>query len=188
MKRRAESQLEIYESVSLWLPVGPLKYPLQTDQFLYLHLTSRARLIRRPDGGGSTHLWNVGPLQRSYTAQYSTRLSSSYSSPWEPEISHTRRFHIFKPELYRDSNGTFTAYPCLFHIYWEFLVPSVRCHCRCVLETLSSVILAASVFYFPICSALCCSWYIPISQSWALYCITNYYLYERRKYMANECQ
>jgi hypothetical protein len=37
--------------------------------------------------GGSAHLWNVGLLQRDYTALYPRRLSSSYSPPWEPEMS-----------------------------------------------------------------------------------------------------
>jgi hypothetical protein len=41
----------------------------------------------RPDGLGSTHLSNVDLLQRRFTAQYPRRLSSSYSQPWEPEIS-----------------------------------------------------------------------------------------------------
>jgi hypothetical protein len=36
-------------------------------------------------GGGSTHLWNVGQLQRDYTALHSRRLTS-YSPPWEPDI------------------------------------------------------------------------------------------------------
>jgi hypothetical protein len=34
-------------------------------------------LIHRPVDGGSTHLWNVGLLQRDYTALYPRRLSSS---------------------------------------------------------------------------------------------------------------
>jgi hypothetical protein len=43
----------------------------------------------RRDDRGSTHLWNVGQLQRdySYTALHRRRLLTSYSSPWEPEIS-----------------------------------------------------------------------------------------------------
>jgi hypothetical protein len=42
---------------------------------------------QNPDNGGSTHLWNVGLLQPDYTALNTIRLSCSYSSPWEPEIS-----------------------------------------------------------------------------------------------------
>jgi hypothetical protein len=41
-----------------------------------------------PDDGGSNHLWNVGIYQWDYTALYTRRLSSSYSPPWEPEMSH----------------------------------------------------------------------------------------------------
>jgi hypothetical protein len=44
-------------------------------------------LHHQGDNGGSTHLWNVSQLLRDYTAHYLRRLSSSYSLPWEPEIS-----------------------------------------------------------------------------------------------------
>jgi hypothetical protein len=42
-----------------------------------------------PDDKGSRpmHPWNVGLLQRYYTALYPRRLSSSCSPPWEPKIS-----------------------------------------------------------------------------------------------------
>jgi hypothetical protein len=46
------------------------------------------RLTHCPDDGGSTHLWNVGLLQRDYTTQYTRRLSPSYSPPWKPQILH----------------------------------------------------------------------------------------------------
>jgi hypothetical protein len=42
----------------------------------------------RHDEGGSTPLCNVGQLQRDYTALHPRRLYTSYSPPWEPEISH----------------------------------------------------------------------------------------------------
>jgi hypothetical protein len=42
----------------------------------------------RPDDGGSTHLWNVGRHRFDYRAVYPRRLWTSYSPPWEPEISH----------------------------------------------------------------------------------------------------
>jgi hypothetical protein len=44
-------------------------------------------LTRRPDDGGSKHLWNVGKLLPDYTAQQPRRQPSSYSPPWEPQIS-----------------------------------------------------------------------------------------------------
>jgi hypothetical protein len=44
----------------------------------------------RPDDGGSKHFWNVGKLLPDYMAQHSRRQSSSYSLPWEPEISSRR--------------------------------------------------------------------------------------------------
>jgi hypothetical protein len=43
--------------------------------------------LYHPDYWGSTHLWNVGDLQRDYTALKLRMLSSSYSPLWEPEIS-----------------------------------------------------------------------------------------------------
>jgi hypothetical protein len=55
---------------------------------LHFQQTFRARLIHRPEDGGSMHLWNVGILQRDYRTLYPRKLSSSYSPPWEPEISH----------------------------------------------------------------------------------------------------
>jgi hypothetical protein len=39
------------------------------------------------DDGCSKHLWNVRQLQRDYTAQYPRRLSSLFSSFWQPEVS-----------------------------------------------------------------------------------------------------
>jgi hypothetical protein len=41
----------------------------------------------RPDDGGSKLLWNVGHLLPDFTVQHPRRQSSSYSLPWEPEIS-----------------------------------------------------------------------------------------------------
>jgi hypothetical protein len=43
--------------------------------------------IDRPDDGGNKHLWNVDQCLPYYTAQHPRRQSSSYSTPWEPEIS-----------------------------------------------------------------------------------------------------
>jgi hypothetical protein len=35
---------------------------------------SEIRVIYRPDDGGSTHIWNVGPIQSDYTALHPRRL------------------------------------------------------------------------------------------------------------------
>jgi hypothetical protein len=40
-----------------------------------------------PSTTSSKHLWNAGQLLPYYTAQHPRRQPSSYSSPWEPEIS-----------------------------------------------------------------------------------------------------
>jgi hypothetical protein len=46
---------------------------------------------QRPDDGGSTYLWNVGP-QLFYMAGHPRRqIWTSHSLPWELEISHTRK-------------------------------------------------------------------------------------------------
>jgi hypothetical protein len=39
------------------------------------------------DDWSSKYLWNVSKLLPDYTVQYSRRQSSSYSPPWEPEVS-----------------------------------------------------------------------------------------------------
>jgi hypothetical protein len=41
----------------------------------------------RPDDGGDTYLSNIDLLLLHYKTLYRRRLSSSYSPPWEPEIS-----------------------------------------------------------------------------------------------------
>jgi hypothetical protein len=45
-------------------------------------------IIHRLDNGASTNVWTVGIFQPQYMALCTRRLSSSYSPPWEPEISH----------------------------------------------------------------------------------------------------
>jgi hypothetical protein len=42
-----------------------------------------------PGGGGSRNLWNVGKLLQDYNA--TTQKTSSYSTPWEPEISLSKK-------------------------------------------------------------------------------------------------
>jgi hypothetical protein len=46
--------------------------------------------------GGNKHLWNVDILLGDYTAKYPRRLSYSYTTPWEPEISQ-KLYFIFYP-------------------------------------------------------------------------------------------
>jgi hypothetical protein len=61
---------------------------LCSDWFLYLQLTFRSRLVHLPDYWGSTHFWNVGLIQRDYTALYPRKLSPSHLPPWKPTLSH----------------------------------------------------------------------------------------------------
>jgi hypothetical protein len=50
-------------------------------------LLPQSSVIHRPDDGGNKHLWNVGKFLPDNMAQRPRRQPSSYSSPWEPEIS-----------------------------------------------------------------------------------------------------
>jgi hypothetical protein len=50
--------------------------------------------MSRPDDGGSTHLRNVCQFQRDYTALYTRRLLSSYTTPWESEISLNNKSNL----------------------------------------------------------------------------------------------
>jgi hypothetical protein len=47
---------------------------VEVDSFLYIQLIVRAFLINLPDNGATTHLRNVGLLQRDYMALYLRRL------------------------------------------------------------------------------------------------------------------
>jgi hypothetical protein len=49
-----------------------------------------AYCVNHQGDSGSTHVWNVGLLQRDSTARCSIKLPRSYSPPWEPETSQTR--------------------------------------------------------------------------------------------------
>jgi hypothetical protein len=78
--------LSMYESRKIFLTYfrSQKKSKLMTSpSCLSPHL-----LTHRPDDGGSTHLWNVGRHRFENTAVHPRRLWTSYSSPWEPEISH----------------------------------------------------------------------------------------------------
>jgi hypothetical protein len=53
-----------------------------------------------PGDGGSTSLWNVGLVLWGYTALYPSKLSSSYSPPWEPEFSPSDRRLYATPDVH----------------------------------------------------------------------------------------
>jgi hypothetical protein len=55
--------------------------------FPILKPVPRSQLAQCPDDGGSKRFWNVDKLLPDYTVQEPRRQSSSYSLPWEPEIS-----------------------------------------------------------------------------------------------------
>jgi hypothetical protein len=70
--------------------------PNRTELF-WLRRWESTGMIHHPDDGRSTRVWNVGQLQRDYTALYPRRLSSSYSTPWEPQIVHVLTlFYCYK--------------------------------------------------------------------------------------------
>jgi hypothetical protein len=62
---------------------------------------TEAYFLHRPDDGCSTHLWNTGQRLVDYTEQHPRKQSSSYSLPWEPEISRSTKcrtlFEVYVP-------------------------------------------------------------------------------------------
>jgi hypothetical protein len=68
-----------------------VRSPLEARDFFSNH---------RPDDGGSTYLWNVG-RQLFYTAVNPRRqIWTSYSPPWELEISNRRTISLSFTELF----------------------------------------------------------------------------------------
>jgi hypothetical protein len=76
----------------------------------------RSASIINPDEG--RHFWNVGLLQRDYRVLYTRKLPSSFSTTWEPEISHsddgfkeqhcTRSPHSIERQCEDDDDSTHT--------------------------------------------------------------------------------
>jgi hypothetical protein len=64
----------------------------------------------RPDDGGSTYLWNVGPLLRNYRLPYPRR---PYSPSWEPKICVRDEAPTLGPRVWQCA-----AWPELLHTYW----------------------------------------------------------------------
>jgi hypothetical protein len=55
-----------------------------------------------PDDGGSTDLWNVGKLIAVYMALHPRRQPSSYSPPWEPQITPNKNGDVSQPSYPRN--------------------------------------------------------------------------------------
>jgi hypothetical protein len=73
-----------------WLSSGLLRRVVwwkSTDVSEVLAAFIIRAMRNRPNDEGSKYLWNVGKLLPDYTAQQPRRQTSSYSPPWEPEIS-----------------------------------------------------------------------------------------------------
>jgi hypothetical protein len=83
-------------------PLTPLVCPSfsWSERFQYFQLIFGARLIHNPDGGDSTHSWNVGLLQRDNTALYPRKLPFSCSHTRDPEISHRNFLFYFNWSLF----------------------------------------------------------------------------------------
>jgi hypothetical protein len=64
------------------------------------------------DVRGSKHLRNVGQVKPDNTAQHPRRQSSSYSSPWETEIS-PGKYRVVQKELYTFKN-------VFYKYYWTY--------------------------------------------------------------------
>jgi hypothetical protein len=56
--------------------------------------------VNRSDYGGSKHRWYVSQFLRDYTAQQHIRQSSSYTQPWEPEISPSNDGFLPRPSQF----------------------------------------------------------------------------------------
>jgi hypothetical protein len=68
------------------------------------------------DDGGSKHLWNVGKLLPDYTAQQPGRQPSSYSPPWEPEISNVWLTALQRTDWRKCvQNETYFRHTCTSH-------------------------------------------------------------------------
>jgi hypothetical protein len=86
-----------------------LKSHLSWNSFLLITIQEKLQFVTlvqfdyllgdRPDDGGSKHIWSVGKLLPDYTAQHPRRQSSSYSPPWEPEISPTLVVSIISSDM-----------------------------------------------------------------------------------------
>jgi hypothetical protein len=63
---------------------------------------------RRPDDGGSKHLWNVGKLLPDYTEQH-TRIQSSPSAQFSMGIKYTLHANIVK-----DRTSTYSQFESIF--------------------------------------------------------------------------
>jgi hypothetical protein len=69
-----------------------LKRKLEFKMAVLSEVLSASIITHRPHDGDSKHLWNVGKLLPDYAAQQPTRQPSSYSPPWDPEMSQTSSF------------------------------------------------------------------------------------------------
>jgi hypothetical protein len=71
-----------------WLSAGVLHrvgWYKSNDVWKVLEVSINRAIISHDEG--SKHLWNVGKILPDYTEQHPGRQSSSYSPPWEPQIS-----------------------------------------------------------------------------------------------------
>jgi hypothetical protein len=92
-----------------------------------------------PDDGVSKHLWNVSKFLPDFTAQEPRRQPSSYSPPWEPEISQGNKFSVIMHCFSVLPQATFVQFSvsvflpfCIYtpHLY-SYLLPTAG-RCRCV--------------------------------------------------------
>jgi hypothetical protein len=75
--------------MSWWRTEVPLKFRVFWDVLpcSQIDVDLCFRGVCCPDDGDSTHLWNVGQHLFDYMSIHPRRLWTSYSLPWEPEIS-----------------------------------------------------------------------------------------------------
>jgi hypothetical protein len=80
------------ENETFWITYYNARSPTVATNLTHCEMSLNVKKMTvvwdvRPDDGGSEHLWNFGKFLPNYTAQHPRRQSSSYSPPWEPEVS-----------------------------------------------------------------------------------------------------
>jgi hypothetical protein len=120
------------------------------------------KFSRLPDDGGSTHFWNVGVLQRGYTAQHPRRLYSSffnsllvtamlclsYLFPFSDSVSTYHYFFVSLPCYYS------LLLSCKYFQCLEFLIPAF-CFTQPFISFFLALLSSLNTFILSISHRLC---------------------------------
>jgi hypothetical protein len=119
---------------------------------------------KQPDDGGSKYLWNVGKLLPDYTAQEPRTQPSSYSPPWEHEISLQWTTLIEKQPIWREmmicieifSHETQGWLHICIGTYTNTNMAHYQIHSLLVMKTIIHAELPLLLFLFGLTVLLCC--------------------------------